>query len=446
MESGAALAAGDQTTPRAKQIANLTALNLLCVVASPYMLLHKVVRTLKKKSRHELDPRRWFWKPLRSGENIAPKSGPRLVLVGPTFGEVKLMDAITRPLREARPDLNIIWCIRDFGTINLVRESNPEQAIVLWPFDNVIPMRKWAQFVKPDILIIVEKFWIPNLITVSKLSGSKVGVINARSNRKDRISDKFKRGYYRWVGSNIDLLCFQSTQFLEMTKHLYRPSTPKIVTGNMKLDLEVPKLDEARLKSIEDWLSLSTGAPFLAAGSTHIADEEFVLEAFKRIRETTRCRLLLAPRKLERIDDVLERVKAAGYSVSRRSTPSSSLTDVYVLDTLGELANAYQFAEAAYIGGSLKGTGHNVVEPVYWGKPVCYGPKRGHFEELQLLSESYAVGFRCFEVEDLVRTWTRALADTTFKNETRENAARMIADTRGTVGKTVQAVLQLIDA
>jgi 3-deoxy-D-manno-octulosonic-acid transferase len=116
---------------------------------------------------------------------------------------------------------------------------------------------------------------------------------------------------------------------------------------------------------------------------------------------------------------------------------------VYVLDTLGELSHCYQYAEAAFIGGTILSTGHNVIEPVLWGKPVSYGPLRGHFEDLQLLCERFGVGFRCFTTDDLAAHWIAALSES-FHNDVQTKAIEMLARERGATQKTLDVILPLI--
>ena len=56
---------------------------------------------------------------------------------------------------------------------------------------------------------------------------------------------------------------------------------------------------------------------------------------------------------------------------------------VLLLDSIGELASVYEFADLAFIGGSLvpKG-GHNVLEPAYFGVPILVGPHTENFRDI----------------------------------------------------------------
>ena len=57
--------------------------------------------------------------------------------------------------------------------------------------------------------------------------------------------------------------------------------------------------------------------------------------------------------------------------------------DVVVLDTIGELAQLYQLATVAFVGGSLVETGgHNILEPAVFGRPIVFGPSMHNFAEI----------------------------------------------------------------
>lgn len=445
MQAEARLEKGAGAASRGTQIVALTLLNLLLIVLGPFIVLKKLHRTLRKHTRHELDWRRWFIADVRPDVPLAPLPGPRVVLVGPTFGELRLMEVVTRQIKKLRPDANIIWCLRDLGTIELIKQTYPEQAVVIWPLDNAFPVWKWARKVRPDVVVITEKFWLPNLISISHLFGAKLAVINARTNRRDRITDKMKFIYYRWITYNVDAFCVQAPMFMDRLKDLFRPTSHVELTGNMKLDLEVAPIPQDREVAIEKWLATRGSVPLLAAGSTATeVDEEFVFAAFAKVREQIPCALLMAPRKIPRAAAAAENAQQHGYKVSMRTAPTTDAADVYLLDTLGELSHTYKHCEAAFIGGTILSTGHNVIEPVLWGKPVSYGPLRGHFEDLQILCEKFGVGFRCSTSDDLAAFWIKSLSDRSFHDSIEEKAKDMLSRERGATQKTVAALLTLI--
>ena len=89
--------------------------------------------------------------------------------------------------------------------------------------------------------------------------------------------------------------------------------------------------------------------------------------------------------------------RGEGFSTARRSDLSidgEPRADVVVLDTIGELAQVYQLATVAFVGGSLVETGgHNILEPAVFGRPIVFGPHMTNFAEIaaEFLSQDAAV-------------------------------------------------------
>jgi hypothetical protein len=129
-------------------------------------------------------------------------------------------------------------------------------------------------------------------------------------------------------------------------------------------------------------------------------EEEFVFEAFQRIRASIPDALLiLAPRKPEQWDDVERLARRGGWNVARRSelpVDAEPRQDVVLLDTIGELAQLYQVATVVFVGGSLVDTGgHNILEPAVFGKPIVFGPHMQNFAEIAQRFSTTAPPSRC---------------------------------------------------
>lgn len=58
-----------------------------------------------------------------------------------------------------------------------------------------------------------------------------------------------------------------------------------------------------------------------------------------------------------------------------------SRKNVLILDTIGQLANAYAHGSLAFVGGGYHGSLHNILEPAVYGLPICFGPKHLKFPE-----------------------------------------------------------------
>ena len=98
------------------------------------------------------------------------------------------------------------------------------------------------------------------------------------------------------------------------------------------------------------------------------------------------------PLAAERWDEVarLDREMPRRSDVVGRSEPGAGAR-VFLLDTIGELAAAYQLADAAFVGRSLVPLGgSNPLEPIAAGVPAMVGP---HYENFaQIVDELVAAG------------------------------------------------------
>jgi 3-deoxy-D-manno-octulosonic-acid transferase len=95
--------------------------------------------------------------------------------------------------------------------------------------------------------------------------------------------------------------------------------------------------------------------------------------------------LVLVPRHPQRFDDVAKLCHNEGWTLSRRSQqqPVKAQTQVYLGDTLGELATLYAAGSVAFVGGSLVPLGgHNILEPAALGRPVLSGPFIENFADV----------------------------------------------------------------
>jgi 3-deoxy-D-manno-octulosonic-acid transferase len=189
------------------------------------------------------------------------------------------------------------------------------------------------------------------------------------------------------------------------------------VTGNLKFDVELPvQLGEQAQQWREHW-----GArPVWIAASTHPEEEAIVIAAHRKVREQYPDALLLwAPRHPERFESVLELANAEKWRVADRlaARQPDVDSDVFIINTLGELLMFYACADVAFVGGSFQAIGgHNLLEPASLGIPSIVGPQTFNFVDItRLLLEVGAVQqletpgqladavLRCFNDKQLAR-------------------------------------------
>lgn len=184
------------------------------------------------------------------------------------------------------------------------------------------------------------------------------------------------------------------------------------------------------------------------AGSTHPTEEEVVLAAHLQIRATLPDTILiLAPRHVNRCSDVLSLCNRYGLKSSMIGNANMD-SEVLIVDQMGVLFGLYRFAKAAFIGGSLEGTGgHNPIEAALHGVPVAMGPDRRNFEEI---CKRFAQN-RCLNdignATDLSRTITRLLNDHEEWKHQSHNVREVVRENQGALDRlksTISAWMPVI--
>ena len=160
--------------------------------------------------------------------------------------------------------------------------------------------------------------------------------------------------------------------------------------------------------------------------------------------------LLLVPRHPQRFAEVRERLLGQGLSVSARSGWASSgpgaqdvLADVWLGDSLGEMAAYYTCARVALLGGSFEALGgQNLIEAAACACPLVMGPHTFNFEEAAEWSLQAGAARRSGSVREALQ-WALAL-DEPQRQLMSDAAERFSARHAGAAARMAQAVTQLL--
>jgi 3-deoxy-D-manno-octulosonic-acid transferase len=160
--------------------------------------------------------------------------------------------------------------------------------------------------------------------------------------------------------------------------------------------------------------------------------------------------LVIAPRHLERIDELEKMLQADSLRYVRASSlgsGSSNGANILLLDTMGDLRALYRRAAVAFVGGSLvKGRGgQNPAEAAMASVPVLMGPHHENQREVMrsLVDSGGALVVR--NASDLANECTRWLADDASRREAGHSAHRAIANRSGGARIAVEQIQTLID-
>ena len=129
-----------------------------------------------------------------------------------------------------------------------------------------------------------------------------------------------------------------------------------------------------------------TGRFLWLAASTHPGEENLMARVQQHLYpQANPPLLLLAPRHPERGEEIVTALRAQGLRVARRSQgeEASKETDVYLLDTVGEMGLWYALCRVVVMGGCfLRHGGQNPLEPLRAGCAVVCGPHMQNFTDI----------------------------------------------------------------
>jgi 3-deoxy-D-manno-octulosonic-acid transferase len=97
------------------------------------------------------------------------------------------------------------------------------------------------------------------------------------------------------------------------------------------------------------------------------------------------------------------------------------------------------------VGGSLvKVGGHNILEPLFFKKPVFFGPFMENFQEISDAVLRGGAGFQIKGAEEMIRHAKALLEDASLRANMGERGFEIIRDNRGATGKTLETIAQFL--
>jgi len=384
---------------------------------------------------------------------MCPGPNRHLVLYCHNIGEVRTALPLVVELRKRDPMLRYVVWTKSVAAHDAAPAILPEPCAVGYgPLDDTPAVRRALEECRASALVILEGDLRPTMVGAAREAGIRSAFVSAGLSPVEMARHRGHREGQRQMLEAVDLVAFKSEADAQRAIELGVDRERVWVGGNCRFDVGRLDLTPPRgplAEFIEE--SRLSGRDVVVAGSTYGREERYLAEMRSDLRVAGSLLLVVAPRKPGRADDVLATFGRTGASVIRRtalhdgSGPPSSLIDVLVLDTMGELLTTYGLADICFVGGSLvnKG-GHNIIEAAVHGKPVLFGPSLFNNADIaaRLLELSGGVCVR--SASELRESLVRLLADGQRRQDMGRAARQAVAENEGAVARTVDRLLPLI--
>ncbi|KAF8403201.1 hypothetical protein HHK36_011300 [Tetracentron sinense] len=353
---------------------------------SPFIYLHLQWRRLRGLEH----PLRW---PERFGRPSLPRPpGPLLWFHAVSLGEGMAAIPVIRHCIQQRPDISILMTTTTTSAFKVIKDRLPSCVLYQFaPLDTPAAMDAFLGYWNPIAIFLIENELWPNLILGASRKGIAVALLNARISAKS---------FKHWSGpvvlplislmlSKFSLISPLSTIQAIRFQLLQAPPFTINFAGDLKYALGDAEDSNKESRSIEDLQQQLAHRRVWMASSIHKGEEELMLGVHKVLTQTyPNLVTIIVPRHPRQGQDIALELQKEGLNVVLRSHDEKIMpsTNIYVVDTLGELRSLYRVTPIAVIGGSfLPGlAGHNISEAAAAGCAVLTGHHVGHFFHMVL--------------------------------------------------------------
>ena len=375
--------------------------------------------------------------PLRQG------TGPRVWVHAVSLGETRAAGLLLTALRGAIPGVRVVLT---HGTATgraagaaLLQPGD----VQLWqPWDTPGAVRRFLDACAPQMGLLIETEVWPNAVAACAQSGVPLYLVNAR------LSEASLRAYQRapWLsGPAFAALAGVWAQSDADASRLRALGAPvRGVPGNFKFDArpDTQQVEQGRT------LRAALRKPVVMLASSREGEESQWLQALNTMDDVPDCHWLLVPRHPQRFDAVASLLRGAGLSFARRSQHSGLAdwvavpAEVWLGDSVGEMALYYSLADVALLGGSFAPLGgQNLIEAAACGCTVVMGPHTFNFSEVAERAAAAGAAVRVADMAEALEAVATLMASDGPQRHAR--AQNFAAAYGGAVARTVDALMAL---
>lgn len=292
---------------------------------------------------------------------------------GASLGEVSGLAPIAAALKGVAP--HFATTTSTTGKAE-ARKRGVAEEVRLLPLDHPLFISRLLDTVRPRLFVLAETELWPNLFLALAHRGIPLAVVNARISNRTFPRYRAARALFAPLLAIPQLILAQTERDRERYVALGAPEARVKVTGSTKYAQPTLRqlADDAERLFLK--FGMRRDAPLAVFGSVRPDEDEATVAAYLgAVKEFPALQLIIAPRHPERFDAVAELLRRAGLRFIRRTQQAGERAQVLLLDTIGELVEAYSIATLSFVGGTLVPIGgHNPLEPAAFGSPVFVGP------------------------------------------------------------------------
>jgi len=366
------------------------------------------------------------------------------VSVGEVMATRGFIEELTSGFKDARVVLSVTT---KTGYESAVKLFSPAVPVFYFPLDFSFAVKKAIDAVRPSLFVVIETELWPNMLAELKRRNIPAVLVNGRISDRSYSGYKFISAFMKPVLGNLTLCLMQSDTDAERIISIGADKQKVKVPGNIKYDTGLFGQSGVNRVVPKTELGIKKESRIFIAGSTHPGEEDIVLQAYlELVKRFPDLRLIIAPRHIDRVQDVQKVCSAYGvmglrYSVVKKEKTGINPNQAVIIDTIGELKDIYGAGDVVYVGGSLvKRGGHNLIEPARHGKTVLFGPYMHNFRDMQSMFVKKQAGILVRNIKEMELSAAELLSDDKKREELGRRALELVRENQGSVKRIAEII------
>lgn len=367
-----------------------------------------------------------------------------------SVGELKAIWPLILEIKIKKPQYPVMISTTTRAGFNLATNLTKDKNILVFyfPFDIPYIIKSLLNYAKVKLLVIAETEIWPITILESRKRNIPIILVNARLSDKSYKNYKLFKFYFKNIISLFSHILAQTEQDKDKYISLGAKSDKVINTGNIKfasLNKKGRLTDKNQVVLITENNSPTTNIIF---ASTHPGEEEIAISVYKElITNNQNVRLIIAPRHIERIKNISLLIEENGFNPVLRTSSKKlkSISDIFVLDTIGELVDYLKISFITVLCGSfVKIGGHNILEPISAKSYTIIGPYDFKISELSNKFKQNNAVVQVHNKEELKNKITEALNNKQITTNVINNGLSLIKEHENILEQTTKYILSYI--
>ncbi|MCP4551131.1 MAG: 3-deoxy-D-manno-octulosonic acid transferase [Bacteroidetes bacterium] len=302
-----------------------------------------------------------------------------------SLGEFEQGHPIIKSIKKQFPKYKILLTFFSPSGYEIRKDYEFADVVEYLPSDTKMNAKRMLEIIKPKIAIFVKyEFWFNYL---KELHYHNIPVFFISS--IFRPNQYFFKFYGAWFRNRLKTITHFFVQNEQSKELLIKINIENVTScGDTRFD-QVYMLSQNPLKFplVESFKGKSK---LIIVGSSWPQDEEIVFPLIDQFPDT---KFIIAPHEVHpaRINKIVKKLDNQTIVYSKANAESINRSQVLIIDSIGILAQLYQYATLVYIGGGFGVGIHNIQEPITYGKPVIFGPRFEKFQEAKDLIKQKGV-------------------------------------------------------